>query len=190
MYKLIDLSLKGLTVVGAVIGFVIGLNQWSAAQKWKRMEQLDKLIAVFETDPLLRIARYVLDWTSREIKHDGATVVLRNNDALLALRDHTQIQTRPMFPPPQDLIRDSYDTFLGFLLRLEIAISDNLIEAAPARRYFAYWAERFLAMDRHPDPDGVLHPLQPKQVARKYITTYSDVASMEKLCIHFGLVWN
>jgi len=186
--NVVDVVITLLAMIGTVIAFIHTLRQWSASQRWRRMEKLDQLIEYFERDPLLRVARTSVDWTARKIKHDGRYLTITNTDALLALRDHRHLLEGGEFEGEQATIRDGYDALLSFLARLEVALTGGLIDRDPAGVYFSYWLERFLTMDRHKDKDGsILEGKSPSQMAREYISMYGDMKSVERLCVQLGL---
>ena len=185
-----DVILNLAAMVGAVIGFVLGLRQWQRGQAWQRADKLDGFIEKFETDELLRLAAVVLDWTDRKIKYRERTLTVLNNEALMALRDHRSMET-PEFPGEQATLRDAYDTLLAFLVRLELSISNGLIDAVPAKAYFAYWLERLVSFDRHPDKDGkILDGRSPETMVSGYIKAYSDLDAIRRLCLKFGVKEN
>jgi hypothetical protein len=185
--NLYDFYLSIATLLGAAIAFLISLHQWRRAQGWQRAEQLDKLIHKFETDELLRLVTLVIDWTDREITYRGQPFSVQNDEVLLALRDHSTIKDRPMFPGEQSTIRDSYDALLSFFNRLEVAITSDLIDAESAKSYFAYWLDHFLRFDKHPDKNDVLKGTVVETTVTRYIATYGDLDSVKRLCEHFKL---
>lgn len=184
---LIDVILAIITMVGAAVAFIVGLFHWRRGQSWQRAEQLNKFIEKFETDELLRLSTVILDWTSRETKFQGRELIVRNDEALLALRDHRKIEDPIKFPSKQPTLRDAYDALLAFLIRLELSISTNLIDVAPAKAYFVYWLERLVTFDQHPDKNGVLAGILPEKMVAEYIRLYGDAESITKLCKHFDV---
>ena len=192
--NLIDIILAVVTMIGAVVAFVIGLFHWRRSQAWQRAEQLDKFIEKFETDALLKLSTVVLDWNDRNVKFQERDFAMRNDEALLALRDHrelggegSEIENEDMFPGEQPHIRDAYDALLAFFNRLELSISTRLIDVTPAQAYFAYWLKRLVTFDRHPDDKNVLNGTTPESMVAKYIRAYGEPASIKKLCEHFGV---
>ncbi len=180
--------LRFLTFGGAVVAFVFGLRQWARSQAWQRADKLDKFIEKFESSELLRLAAAVVDWTVRETKFCGRDLVVNNEDALLALRNHEEMPEDAEFEGEQVTIRDAYDALLAFFLRLDMSISHRLIDAGPARDYFTYWLEHFLRFDRHPDPDGtILEGVTPEAKVAGYIRAYGDMESVKRLCDAFGV---
>lgn len=183
-----DVVLNMVTMVGAAVAFGFGLQQWRKGQAWQRADKLDKFIEKFEADPLLRLAATILDWKERnDITFGGEKIDIRNNDVLLALRDHHTIAQRPMFSDEQAKFRDAYDALLAFLNRLELSITTDLIDPEPTRAYFAYWLERLLEFNRHPDREKVLGDFTPSLAVVQYIKVYGDVKSVIRLCEHFKI---
>ncbi|MBS2020271.1 MAG: hypothetical protein JST00_45850 [Deltaproteobacteria bacterium] len=194
--RVFDAVLAVLAMGGGVVAFVKALHEWRESQRWKRSEQLDKLVEKFESTPLLRLACTIVDWTTREVKYDGKEVVITNRDVLLALRDHTEGSGVRSFEGQQPLIRDAYDCLLTFLARLEVAIETRLVDEEPAKTYFAYWLKRFVTMDKHPrdfrDSDAEvlsegLGERTPEEMAAVYVNAYADLAVIRSLCARFGV---
>ena len=185
-----DVLLGGITILGAAVAFWFGLHQWRRGQAWQRADKLDDFITKFESDDLLRLGATVLDWSKRMTTYQGHQFLLLNEDALLALRDHATITERPMFPGGQAQLRDAYDALLAFFQRLELSIANGLIEADSTKAYFAYWLERLLKFDRHPDKHGVLKGVSPEAMVAGYIKLYGDPESIKRLCRCFKLKHN
>jgi hypothetical protein len=143
---------------------------------------LDEFVERWETNPLLRLAATVIDWTDRRVEFSGRPVILRNDEILLALRDHEKLPAPPHFPGEQPLLRDVYDMTLQFFGRLELAISSGLIDAKPAQQYFGYWLEHLLLFDKHPDNNNVLEAhATPREMVAGYIEKYGDRDSITRL---------
>jgi hypothetical protein len=186
--NLCDVVLAVLTLVGAGVAFVLSLLQWRRAQAWQRADKLDTFIEKFESDELLRLATLVVDWELRETKFRGRNLEICNQDALLALRHHDEVPEHSDFGDKQPTIRDAYDALLAFFQRLEVSISNGLIDAEPATAYFAYWLEHFLRFDRHPDEGGkILKGITPEAKVAAYIEAYGDMESIERLCRSFDV---
>ena len=178
----LDIVLQIIAMIGAAIAFWIGLRQWRRGQDWQRAEQMDKFVLQFENDELLCLAATIIDWTRRKVKFREREFVVTNTDALLALRDHTKMGEQPLFEGEQATLRDAYDALLAFFARLELALSTRLIDVAPAKQYFRYWLEHFLAFDRHPDSKNLLQGKSPQEMIKGYIEAYADPDSIRRLC--------
>lgn len=189
--NLADVMIAIIGMTGAAFAFLHTLREWQEAQRWKRAEQLDKLIDLFEKEDLLRLARAAIDWETRIISYGGRELKLTNDDILLALRRHQDLDADAdyKFPGEQPIIRDSLDSMIIFLTRLELAITAKLIDVAPAKLYFRYWVFHLLAMDKHSDKGNVLAGRSPESMAREYIQEYGDEESMARLCRLFEIDW-
>jgi hypothetical protein len=168
------------------VAFWFGLKQWQRGQDWQRAEQMDKFVQQFENVELLQLAATIVDWTRRTVKFREKEFTVTNTDALLALRDHRKMQ-EPKFEGEQDTLRDAYDALLSFFARLELALSTKLIDVAPAKQYFRYWLEHFLAFDKHPDEKKLLQGKSPPEMVKNYIEAYGDIESMRRLCEVFDV---
>jgi uncharacterized membrane protein len=212
-----DVVLNVIALIAAAVAFVVGIYQWRRSQAWQRAEKLDKLIETFESAPLLTLAAVVLDWTTRKIHFGNRDLIVLNDEALLALRDHSKTkgdaqetdaqetdaqetdaqetdaqetnvkEDKIKFEGEQANLRDAYDAILTFFNRLELAISTNLIDKEPAKNYFSYWLERLVTFDRHPDKNKVLKRLTRKAAVATYIDVYGNVESVDRLCKAFDV---
>jgi hypothetical protein len=189
--NLCDVILTVFGYAGAAVAFLFTLVTWRKGQHWHRAEQLDKLVQYFEGDELLRVACAVLDWTWRTTSFLGNKLEYKNSDALGALRTPADFGGDPMkmvFPDPQATIRDSYDAFLSFLGRLAAALEGGLISPIPTERYFKYWVERFVRMDRHPLEPGLSSTGgSAGNFALRYVDAYGDPAVLQKICTTFKI---
>lgn len=185
--NLADVVLIIAGMVGALIAFINTIREWRHSQRWKRAEQLDRLVEQFERDDLLRFGCVVLDWTVRTTQFKGREVRVTNDDALLALRFHGNLKDDEKFSGEQPTIRDAYDALLTFLSRLELAITTGLVDRAPACLYFKYWVERLIKMDAHPDENDVLGDCAPSAMVEEYIERYGDKESIQRLSQYCGL---
>lgn len=182
-----DVILTLITMVGAIVAFVLGWMQWRRGQAWQRAEQLDKFVVKFESDELLTLATVVLDWYRRTVKFREEDFEVENDEVLLALRDHRTITDENKFTAKQATLRDAYDALLAFFNRLELGITTGLVDSVPAKAYFAYWLERLIKFDQHRAQDNVLKGADPVNLVAAYIWVYGNRESIEKLCREFGV---
>lgn len=201
-----------LAVVGALLaikGFTQTMDEWRESQRWRRSEQLDKLIDHFESNEQLHVARMVLDWTWRTVKTGDESIAITNSAVLLALRDHAKgVES---FPGAQAHIRDAIDAYLSFLARLETGLSNGLIDVEPTKGYFSYWIKRFVKMDMHalpekgskerPEvqaglkghlPEELFKPGEEATAAKYlvagYVDAYGERRILDSLCEKFGVM--
>lgn len=185
-------------VFGGIVLFGRAIFEWRDAQQWKRAEKLEAFINEFETEPLLTFGRSVLDWTCRTVPYGERLVTIKNSEALLALRIHTEIDPDAaddddhQYRGEQPLIRDSLDALLSFFDRLTIAVSAQLIDADHARLYFRYWLWKLVTYDAHPiaedAPQRVRSRGTPEQRVAKYMAEYGNIELVILLCRLFGVV--
>ena len=185
--NIMDVILTIVGMIGAATVFFHTLREWQESQRWKRAEQLDKFVERFDHDEQLRLACVILDWSDRRITYKNRDLTLTNNDVLLALRIHTDIDADAdcKFPGEQPTIRDAFDAVLAFFARLELALTFKLIDLEPAKRHFDYWLQRLLTMDQHSDPTRVLGEHSPEAMMRRYINKYGSEDSVERLRGYF-----
>jgi hypothetical protein len=182
--NLVDVFLALGAMAGAAIAFLHTLREWRSSQRWKRSEYLDKFVEAFERDELVRLGCTAVDWTSRNTTFRQQELQITNNDVLLALRPHEEMDPGERYAGNQAIIREAYDALFGFFCRLEIAVQSRLVDEGPARSYFKYWLERLVRLDRHPDTDRVLQG-SPEEMVAKYAHAYSDVEAVCRLCEAF-----
>jgi hypothetical protein len=129
-------------IVGAMAVFLIGLWQYSKAQKWKRREFIASHIKEFEGDRKIQLAMTMLDWNDRELYFPSEAsrdpIPVRVDDGLLcgALLPH---EAANGYYPNEALIRDCIDHFLEMLVRLENFLEAKLIKLEELRPYISYW---------------------------------------------------
>ena len=184
--NLYDVVLTLLTLASAGTAFVVGLLQWRRSQAWQRADKLDKFVDKFESNDLLRLAAVGVDWGVRKTRFGDRALTVSNEDALPALRNHDEMPDGGEFEGEQPTIRDAYDALLAFFQRLEVSIKEKLIDARPAKAYFAYWLEHFLYFEHHPDEGHkILTSATPKAMVAGYIKVYGDPQSIKRLCRRF-----
>jgi hypothetical protein len=185
-----DVALAAISLVGAAVAFVCTLQQWRISQSWKRSEQLDKFVELFEKDELLGLGRTIVDWTVRKVSFRREQVKITNDDVLRALELYSKMGADSGFPGEQPLIRDAFDAWLNFFQRLELALSSGLIDRLPTMQYFQYWVRRFATLEAHPDTNNVLGGRQAVNMVRDYVKEYGDIESFARLCRHFQIAWS
>jgi len=186
-----DVALDLLTLAGGALAFWLGLRQWAVSQQWQRAEQLDKFVTEFESNDKLLLAATLLDWTDRKTQYGKQKLTIRNAEVLLALRPHTEMkpddEDEGNYTGNQPLLRDAYDALLSFFVRLELALEGGLVDARAAGKYFRYWLERWMTMDRHGDDERVLKGRSPAEMAAAYTRAYGDPESLLSLGRRLGV---
>lgn len=185
--NIFDVILTFLTIVLGYLGFRHTISTWKEGQKWQRSQKLDDIINEFENNDLLKLQTVILDWTEREITFKDEAFKYSNDDVLIALTVVDYSKQLPGFSKTQSTIRDCYDAFASFLLRLNTALNSHLIDVKPTASYFRYWLERFLIMDYHPDLNNILKDKTPSCAVQYYLKAYSDAESIGELVQIFDL---
>ena len=127
---------------GALVVFIIGLWQYTRAQKWKRREFIAAQIKDFEADKDIQLVMIILDWTDRKLYFPsvsgGNSIEVRVDDQLLcsALLPH---EAASRYSADEVMIRDRIDRFLEMLVRLDNFVEARLINVAELRPYVGYW---------------------------------------------------
>lgn len=177
----IKLILETGCAVGAAYGFVVARDDWRQSQRWRKSEELEKIIDRFEADPKCKLACTVLDWSARRTTYDDKPLVVTSAVALEALALH-DVDAVSKYSDEAALLRDALDGALAFLVRLDAALDRDFVETGHAKPYFSYWLERLVTFDRHEDEEGT----QALRVAR-YVKRYSDAQALSHLCERFGI---
>jgi hypothetical protein len=145
LLKAVDPVLK----LGALAGGIFALWKWTQDQRWRRAEQLDKLIKEFGDDENILLATQCLDWNKRKVSLKSGKEIIVSSDELIAALRVPSDPDFSTFPYPQSKIRDALDALLAFFGRLELAIEGGFIEEEYTISYFGYWIERMRTMSQH-----------------------------------------
>jgi len=141
----IDLLIKGMGAIGALVAFVLGLGQYRKGQHWKRAETILGLIDGFRRDPYIQAACLMLDWDERLIRiKDGPQIDFQNSMLKRGLRilwmnedKNTPLDAAPVtdkeginyFTAEEVVIRDCFDVFFDYF---------DKINAFPIRLWFKF----------------------------------------------------
>ena len=155
-----DEKIKTLALIGAIVGFLVGLFQYRRAQRWKKAEFLANEMKYFFATPRVQRALILIDWGSRrfQLLESGAantpqTLVTRKMQAL-GLRPHVLLGpaasddevfviegtiARKGFTVEEAAIRDCYDAFLDGLEQFSSYVKTSLVDINSLRPYLGYW---------------------------------------------------
>lgn len=132
-------------VVLATVGFVVGLTQYRKAQHWKRAEFVAGEMKAFNTQPMVRNAMLMLDWTTQlvELFPDDPTPANRRvwvtHDLLKeALIPHPEA-SGGKFEEPRAAIRLTFDELFDHLERFGSYIEAGLVTREELNPYIDYW---------------------------------------------------
>lgn len=195
--NVLDVLLTCIGMIGVVVGFFCARAEWRVSQWWRRSEELNRMVELFESDARLGLATTVIDYTDGMVEYRGRQITFSNDEALLALRYHGDLPRGVRYSPNEGDIRVAYDAFLTFCKRLSLSIEAGRIEVEPAKLYFKYWLKLFLTMSRHTDDKGLLMNPQnvtrtgsPRDVAWRYVEMYGEPEgkdAIENLCQRLGV---
>jgi hypothetical protein len=135
-----------LAVVGTTVGLATGIvavTKYIESQRWKKSEFAASLLMRLHTDPELRLACHILDWSARRMKVPEAqmredlepTFVHKPETLREAMRAH---ENKNEFPWPQFVYRDTFDRFFTYLEQVEHFISRRLIRVEDVEP-LSYW---------------------------------------------------
>jgi hypothetical protein len=162
-----QLCLGLIVALGATWAFIVGLRQYERGQRWQKAQVLLTLIESFDSDPLIKAARQMLDWNSRNIVIDGLVISYLDSKLASALRVWGR-GDNPFsdFTPEEGKIRDAFDALFDFFEKLNSLVQSRLIPFSDLT-YFFYWLRRLAYASYYknaPDVSGVFEA---------YVTAYS-----------------
>lgn len=127
-----------LGVAGGLSSVVVGLIQYSKAQRWKRAEFVYQVIKEFESKRAVRNVMQILDYNRSRIgfEVDKPPVKVTDDVVEKALRPHRE---GGEYNDIEKLIRDAFDEFLDGLERFETFVRSGLVSAEEFGPYLDYW---------------------------------------------------
>jgi hypothetical protein len=136
-----------LTIIGGLLAFAYGLQQYWESQRWKRVEFVSSEIDKFLADPKVATALLLSDYSRIRLDRNGTRASDERDgaifdDALItsALIAHTEFKDETeSFSAAQMLVRESYDALLSGLERFGHHLQAGLVTADDLRPYLAYW---------------------------------------------------
>jgi hypothetical protein len=142
----LDDFLKVITLLGAIVAFVIGLLQYRKTQQWKRAEWVAQEMKQIFGDPTIQSVLLMIDWGARRImlypeaKNEAEKYVwLTDEDISRALMPHEE---RPEgFTDQEAVIRSAFDQFLDGLERFHSYVQTGLVSTSDVYPYLKYWAD-------------------------------------------------
>jgi hypothetical protein len=165
----------GLSAVGgsiALFTFASGIRQRERAEVWKRTEFLAKEMEKVFSEPMIRNALTMIDWSDRkinlfaedEVGYAGFPRVSRETQ-IRALIPHLDLaqstswgaakqgnmpQRRSRFTEPEVRIRDCYDRLLDQLERFGSYSDAELVSTQELGPHFDYWIKNFVVESTDP----------------------------------------
>jgi hypothetical protein len=141
-----------ITVIVAIIAFVLGLFQYRRAQKWRRMEWIAAEVKAFFGGPHVKNALLILDWKRCELPYlressDSArekTFMYEEDmlgSALETRSDPSNASPELPFSSKEVEMRDCMDRLLDGLGQFEIFIRSDLIKQEELHPFIGYWTD-------------------------------------------------
>lgn len=143
-----DHTIKIIALIGAAIGFLVGLMQYKKSQQWKRAEWVAQELKSFFGDAQVDAAFKMIDWSARDIclssskADEGRFVFVESEEVINALCHHSERvrgEDGRCFTEKEANIRDSFDKLCDGLERIESYITVGLIEERDIAPYLDYW---------------------------------------------------
>lgn len=168
--QIIDLFLKGIGGITAIILFIIGFKRYNKEQKWKIKEFVAKEIKEFHENKMNKNAMLMLDWDTRNIElypehpdYEKRNVLIGRKELERALLPHHNLTFK--FSKDEAIIRDTFDHFLTTLTRFEHFIETEIVSLEDFRPYLRYWIDT-IAEDL---------PVRARNVLHHYIIAYEYI---------------
>jgi hypothetical protein len=173
------IGLVGVTV--GVITAIKGLIEYDRAQRWKRGEFLASEMKAFHSNPSIRKALFILDWSDRKVelfpdRPDPETRYVLVEDPLL---ESALTPSSKLYSDEEIAIRDLFIELLDALERFEDFIAAGLITSRQLRPYLYYWIQTIADYDRAGERSGRITAIA------TFIATYG-YTGVNRLIRRFG----
>jgi len=172
-------------IVAIVVGagtFWLALYQANQAQKWKRKEFVASQVDKFFSNPAVRRAKLILDYSARRMNLSDDKSATKLHDVMVkqdlagrALIPHTY--GKETFTSVEVAIRDIFDEFLDGLESFYPMVEVNLIKVSDIKPYLGYWLESIADDAKPPFLDPAL-----KRFLWAYIDEY-EFKGVQSLCM-------
>lgn len=160
--QVIELILKIIGGLTAIVLFIVGFKRYKKQQNWKRKEFVAKEIKEFYENKIVRNAMLMLDWDTRKIElypenpeYDHKFVLIGRKELERALIPHGILKGK--YTPDEAVIRDTFDYFLEQLTRFEHFIESDLVSAEDFKPYLRYWIDVVAEKLPQPTRDSLHH---------------------------------
>jgi len=180
---LLDQSVKLLTFIGGLVGFIVAYRRYSQTQRWKILEFVASEIKEFDKNPDVQKAKKMLDWWEYLVelfpgKEDKAKRRVLVKDELVAGALRTECFDQN-FTEEEVEIRNIFDAFFDYLDRFNNYIESGLVRYEQFHPYLGYWLA-IIVGEREDDHRTVwrcalrrfieiYHPAGTGQLIRRYL---------------------
>lgn len=159
---------------GTIATILLAIRQYKRAEQWKRAEFVAREVKDFESNPAVRNALSMIDWSTRRVNlaqkqnpTDEDLEFVTRTIQWKALLPHTvksqswrfkagdselspALHSGPLkegFTLTEARIRDSYDLFLDYLQRFSSFVESDLLTVDQLRPYIGYWIDDIASED-------------------------------------------
>lgn len=147
----LDLLLKLVAALGALVAFSFGLSRYMKDQAWRRHEFVANEIKDFTSDKIAKNAMFMLDWGERYIElfpdkdHYDNRFVKVDRLILKTALQHDRLRKtekgKIRFSREEVAIRDTFDHFLSYFERYYQFVEAGLVSETELKPYLNYWVE-------------------------------------------------
>jgi hypothetical protein len=134
--------LQLLTLVGGLVAFGLGLNQYRQDQRWKRLEYFTGMLQSFEAEPEVRSALVMLEYNQPRVcaKDDGGETprCFVATDSLLLSALDGSMRNRVLTPDEHQVVFD-LDRLLTALDRIDYLQTEGFADHEVHHPTVAYW---------------------------------------------------
>jgi hypothetical protein len=134
--------LQLLTLVGGLVAFGLGLNQYRQDQRWKRLEYFTGMLQSFEAEPEVRSALVMLEYNQPRVcaKDDGGETprCFVATDSLLLSALDGSMRNRVLTPDEHQVVFD-FDRLLTALDRIDYLQTEGFADHEVHHPTVTYW---------------------------------------------------
>lgn len=135
--------LQLLTLVGGLTAFVIGLREYRAEQRWKRLEYFTQLLSSVEAEPEVRSAISMLEYNQPRVCGSGeaggdAPRCFAATDSLVIAALDGSMRNRVLSPEEHQVVY-SIDRLLTALERVEYLQQEGFVAEEVRHPTIAWW---------------------------------------------------
>ena len=141
----------GAPLLGGIIAFAVGLQQYWKAQRWKRVEFVANEMKMFVEDEAAKAAMVMLDWRRKQLSlyryrgdSDKDQRVWVDYDLVA---DSLGTDPDEHYEKERAAIREIFDRYLGYLERFNSFIESKVVKANDLVPYMQYWTKLLSGAD-------------------------------------------
>lgn len=163
--------------IGAIAAIVLGIREYHKGQKWQKAQILLSLIDSFESDKQIKLACQMLDYDERDIFIDKERSIQFKNEMLISALRVVPTDTKVVFTPEDQIIRDAFDAFFDFFHKL-YAFKESALLTLADYTYFYYWLEVLRIIGQWKENMDI------QKAVREYIVRYHFIGIQDLLKVY------